>query len=115
MRIACKSISTCVGIALIGLMAVSACSKQQPLESLDVGSNPDLAAHTKEFKQEVIEVTDGVYVAVGFGLANSILLDGLTPGTNYKLVVRTITEPHSGNQSQVTSEDSEIVTFSTLP
>jgi hypothetical protein len=45
-----------VGTALTGLMIVSACSKEQPLESLDVGSNPDLAAHTEEFKQEVIEV-----------------------------------------------------------
>ena len=76
MRIVCKSISMCAGIGFIGLMLLSACSKQQPPESLDVGSNPDLAAHTEEFKQEVIEVTDGVYVAVGFGLANSILLEG---------------------------------------
>ena len=38
--------------------------------------NPDLAAHSAEFKQEVIEVTDGVYVAIGFGLANAVLLVG---------------------------------------
>ena len=36
----------------------------------------DLAAHSAEFKRGVVKVTDGVYVAVGFGLANSILLEG---------------------------------------
>lgn len=35
-----------------------------------------LDAHSDEFKKEVIKVTDGVYVAVGFGLANSILIEG---------------------------------------
>ena len=36
----------------------------------------DLDAHSAEFKRGVVKVTDGVYVAVGFGLANSILLEG---------------------------------------
>ena len=35
-----------------------------------------LAAHTNEFRKELIEVTDGVYVAVGYALANSILIVG---------------------------------------
>lgn len=35
-----------------------------------------LAAHSEEFRQEVIRVADGVHVAVGFGLANSILIEG---------------------------------------
>src|SRR5690606_31490380 len=35
-----------------------------------------LAAHTDEFRKEVIEVTDGVHVAVGYALANSILIEG---------------------------------------
>ena len=35
-----------------------------------------LEAHTAEFERRVIEVTDGVHVAVGFGLANSILIEG---------------------------------------
>jgi len=36
----------------------------------------ELADHTAEFKQEVIRVADGVYVAVGYGIANSILVEG---------------------------------------
>jgi len=35
-----------------------------------------LVAHSNEFKREVIRVTDGVFVAVGFGNANSILVVG---------------------------------------
>lgn len=35
-----------------------------------------LAAHTDEFRREIIEVTDGVHVAVGYALANSIFIEG---------------------------------------
>ena len=36
-----------------------------------------LKKHSEEFdKPEVIEVTEGVHVAIGFGLANSILIEG---------------------------------------
>ena len=65
-----------LAMILCSLVIVAACSKPQPPEQMDVGSHPDLAAHTKEFKQEIIKVTDGVYVAVGFALANVILLEG---------------------------------------
>lgn len=41
-----------------------------------VVSPEDLAAHTAEFERGVVEVTDGVHVAIGFGLANSILIEG---------------------------------------
>jgi alkyl sulfatase BDS1-like metallo-beta-lactamase superfamily hydrolase len=36
----------------------------------------DLKAHNDEFKRQVIKVTDGVYCAIGFGLANSIMIEG---------------------------------------
>lgn len=36
----------------------------------------ELAEHSAEFQQEVLEVADGVYVAIGYGLANSVLLEG---------------------------------------
>ncbi len=39
-------------------------------------SDSALAEHSSEFDQEVIKVTEGVHVAVGFGLANSILIEG---------------------------------------
>jgi len=37
---------------------------------------PSLWAHSAEFERDVIEVTNGVYVAVGFALANSIMVEG---------------------------------------
>jgi len=62
--------------ALFVLILFAACTSQPVPELAQVESQPDLAAHSREFKQEVIRVTDGVYVAVGYGLANSILLVG---------------------------------------
>ena len=35
-----------------------------------------LRAHSAEFRREVIKVTDGVWVAVGFSDANSVLIEG---------------------------------------
>ena len=35
-----------------------------------------LRAHSAEFRQEVIKVTEGVHVAVGFDVCNAILLEG---------------------------------------
>jgi alkyl sulfatase BDS1-like metallo-beta-lactamase superfamily hydrolase len=58
------------------LMLISACSPSQPPDHPEVESHGDLLAHSAEFKQEVIKVTDGVYVAIGFGLANAVLLVG---------------------------------------
>ena len=66
-------------VALVGVTAVFLLwprGSQRPLEPLAVKAAPELAAHSAEFKREVIRVTEGVYVAVGFGLANSILLEG---------------------------------------
>ena len=63
-------------VIAIGLIQLAACAKEKTPVPIDIGTNPDLAAHTAEFRQEVIKVTDGVYVAIGFGLANCILLEG---------------------------------------
>lgn len=43
---------------------------------LPVTTPADLARHSAEFRREVIEVAEGVWVAVGFGTANSILIEG---------------------------------------
>ncbi|MBW2697052.1 MAG: MBL fold metallo-hydrolase [Deltaproteobacteria bacterium] len=40
------------------------------------GAHPRLRAHSAEFERRIYEVTEGVHVAVGYGLANSILLVG---------------------------------------
>ncbi|MGH8080065.1 MAG: hypothetical protein ACREP7_05780, partial [Lysobacter sp.] len=35
-----------------------------------------LRAHSEEFRQQVIQVTDGVYVAVGYSASNITLIQG---------------------------------------
>lgn len=61
------------------LLAINGCSKKETPEVPKVQPE-ELVQHTQEFKQELLKVTDGVYVAIGYGLANSILLEG-TDGT----------------------------------
>jgi len=41
-----------------------------------VNAPADLARHSAEFTRRVVQVTDGVHVAIGYGLANSIMLEG---------------------------------------
>lgn len=61
---------------LILVLFISACARIQHIKPLTETSHPDLAAHTQEFREGIIKVTDGIYVAIGFGLANSILIEG---------------------------------------
>ncbi len=46
------------------------------LTAQEFAGREKLRAHSNEFRKEVIQVTDGVYVAVGFSDANSILIQG---------------------------------------
>lgn len=57
-------------------LAVVACGKPTPPPAPALSTPADLAAHSAEFKREVIKVADGVYVAIGYGIANSILIEG---------------------------------------
>ena len=52
------------------------CSDPIPLEATESPTPEDLVSHSEEFRREVIEVTEGVHVAVGFALANAILVEG---------------------------------------
>lgn len=58
------------------LCLILGCSQQDSIDTSTVEIHPDLRKHTKEFERRVIEVTEGVHVAIGFGLANSVLLVG---------------------------------------
>jgi len=63
--------------ALFCLLLLTACDKGPETARFEELATPaGLAAHTREFDKEVIRVTEGVHVAVGFGLANSILIEG---------------------------------------
>tara|TARA_B100001057_G_scaffold45406_1_gene40519 strand:+ start:878 stop:2593 length:1716 start_codon:yes stop_codon:yes gene_type:complete len=61
---------------LIILQLFVSCSETITLESSEPQTPNDLIAHSEEFKKELITVTDGVHVAVGYALANSILIEG---------------------------------------
>jgi alkyl sulfatase BDS1-like metallo-beta-lactamase superfamily hydrolase len=62
---------------MAGTVALAACGGEAPPPAAPaVAPHAALAEHSQEFRQEVIEVTDGVHVAVGYGIANSILLEG---------------------------------------
>ena len=65
--------------ASFALVTIAGCSSPER-ESDHVLSaeqaHEQLVAHTEEFEKTVYRVTDGVYQAVGFGLANSIMVEG---------------------------------------
>jgi alkyl sulfatase BDS1-like metallo-beta-lactamase superfamily hydrolase len=72
-------------LTAVALMA-AACGKPAPAPSAAVTTPQDLAQHSNEFKREVIKAADGVWVAVGYGIANSILIEG----TDGNIVVDTM-------------------------
>ena len=61
---------------LVILQLFLSCSETTTVESTEPQTPEDLIAHSKEFQKELITVTDGVHVAVGYALANSILIEG---------------------------------------
>ncbi|MBV1919415.1 MAG: MBL fold metallo-hydrolase [Pseudomonadales bacterium] len=74
-------INRCVGLSALMLVFVllvlSGCGKPTvEVVDIEVDQQRSLVEHTQEFRKEVIKVTDGVWVAVGYGLANSIMLEG---------------------------------------
>ena len=58
------------------LLATPAIAQGENEDEVPATVVPSLWHHTTEFEQDVIEVTDGVWVAVGFAIANSIMVEG---------------------------------------
>jgi alkyl sulfatase BDS1-like metallo-beta-lactamase superfamily hydrolase len=63
-------------VAAIMLVGLSGFLGSNPILAQDFAGREKLRAHSQEFRPEVIKVTDGVYVAVGFSLGNAILIEG---------------------------------------
>ena len=59
---------------------LAACQSPSPgpaePEALAIEVSAALERMKEEFRRDVYEVTDGVYQAVGFGIANSIMVEG---------------------------------------
>jgi alkyl sulfatase BDS1-like metallo-beta-lactamase superfamily hydrolase len=60
-------------VAFAGLLVLIGCATAAAQE---FSGREKLRAHSAEFRREVIRVTDGVWVAVGFSDANSALIEG---------------------------------------
>lgn len=56
----------------------------------DFSAREKLRAHSNEFRKEIIRVTDGVYVAVGYSASNVILIQG----DDGSIIVDTATDPN---------------------
>ena len=61
---------------LLLLSFLFSCSEEIEIEASPPSVPEDLKEHSAEFKNEVIEVTDGVHVAIGFALANAMMVEG---------------------------------------
>ena len=61
-------------LLLISLLI--SCSEEIEIETSLPSTPEDLKKHTAEFKKEVIEVTEGVHMAIGFALANAMMVEG---------------------------------------
>ena len=59
---------------LLLLSFLFSCSEE--IEKSLPSTPEDLKKHTAEFTKEVIEVTDGVHMAIGFALANAMMVEG---------------------------------------
>ena len=64
------------GIVLALLAGAGCDTSTQPVSFAGIETPADLARHSSEFAKRIVEVTDGVHVAIGYGLANSILIEG---------------------------------------
>ncbi len=60
---------------VIVAMLLAACDRHPPAAT-PVLAPTSLQAHSAEFTPGVIKVSDGIYVAIGYGIANSIMLEG---------------------------------------
>ena len=72
--------------AVVGALLLAACGKSSTPPAAPVATPAALTAQSAEFKREVIKAADGVWVAVGYGIANSILIEG----TDGNIVVDTM-------------------------
>src|SRR5262245_3562911 len=60
-----------------------------PASAQEYAGREKLRAQSNEFRKEVIQVADGVYVAVGYAASNVILIQG----GNGSIIVDTATDP----------------------
>jgi len=65
-----------VVVALAGIWFYSSRALKKSSPPIPVGANKALAEHSKIFKKGVEKVGDNIFVAIGYGIANSIMIEG---------------------------------------
>ena len=61
---------------LAGIWFYSGRALKKSVPPLPVGANKALAEHSRIFKKGVEKVGDNIYAAIGYGIANSIMIEG---------------------------------------
>jgi alkyl sulfatase BDS1-like metallo-beta-lactamase superfamily hydrolase len=65
-----------LSIALAGSLAGCGGDSADSARPAPAAGSAALEAHSTEFERGVVEVTDGIHVAIGYALANSIMIEG---------------------------------------
>ena len=63
-------------LILLAYFTVSCESEKKSQFNRPVSTTKELALHSQEFEEQIIQVADNIHVAIGYGLANSILIEG---------------------------------------
>jgi alkyl sulfatase BDS1-like metallo-beta-lactamase superfamily hydrolase len=63
-------------MTMVGLIALAACSQTDRPSAKRAEGSAALKAHSAQFRQEVVQVLPGIHVAIGYGLANAVLIEG---------------------------------------
>jgi alkyl sulfatase BDS1-like metallo-beta-lactamase superfamily hydrolase len=65
-----------VAVVLAGIWLYSSRALKKSSPPIPVGANKALAEHSKIFKKGVEKVAGNIFVAIGYGIANSIMIEG---------------------------------------
>ncbi|SEQ90872.1 Alkyl sulfatase BDS1, metallo-beta-lactamase superfamily [Solimonas aquatica] len=64
-------------LSILLLLSLLAACERAPSKAASAVAAPEaLRAHSEEFKPQLIEAAPGVYQAIGYGIANSIMIEG---------------------------------------
>ncbi|MGB1581856.1 MAG: MBL fold metallo-hydrolase, partial [Nevskiales bacterium] len=66
----------CLAVLLACVFTLAGCSGEKEGQFEQLTTPEALAEHSKEFRKGIEGITDGVWIAIGYGLANSILVEG---------------------------------------
>ncbi len=63
-------------LAVLSGLVVTGCAEDLPPAAAPAAASEALTAHSAEFRKSIVEVVPGVHVAIGYALANVIMIEG---------------------------------------